>query len=576
MSPNIAASFCSALICVLFLLERDRKSRVSWAMWIPVIWLTIAASRSVSQWLGGVVRETQDQVVEGNLLDALIFLGLTVAGLMVLIGRRRQVRALLRANAPLLTFLGYCALSVMWSDYPLSSFKRWFKAVGDLIMILIVVTDPEPTAAIKRFLSRPGFLLVPLSILFIKDFPSLGRGYSAWTGEAYNNGVATQKNGLGYICLIFGLASFWCLIEALRKRGRARTNKPIIANLMLLALALWLFQMAHSATSFSCFLIGAGFITVTTLFRKFRQPVTAQLLVGFVLFVVVYGMILNPAAGLTEAVGRDATLTGRTSIWHRALALVTNPLFGTGYESFWTGTRLLRMSDNAWERPGQAHNGYLDVYLNLGWVGVGLLGFAMFTGLRSFAKTLRWDQGMDRLKLGFFVIAAIYNLTEHAFRELHPVWIVFLLAIIVVPKSLHEGAAKRPPTQPGRIPLAEEDPKEASLSALATRGVPLIKDISLDERKYLHMRTLADLFARDKITSLAISGAARMLRRMQKVTVAAGWQAGVARPVKRLLSQFFQQAGVFGSFTLKRHLGFKQAFGPQCPETRMFGVLVRS
>ena len=45
------------------------------------------------------------------------------------------------------------------------------------------------------------------------------------------------------------------------------------------------------------------------------------------------------------------------------------------------------------------------------------------------------DPAAARLGLAYFVAALSYNLTEHAFRELHPVWIAFLLAITAVPKT---------------------------------------------------------------------------------------------------------------------------------------------
>ena len=92
----------------------------------------------------------------------------------------------------------------------------------------------------------------------------------------------------------------------------------------------------------------------------------------------------------------------------------------------------------------QAHNGYLDVFLNLGWVGVALLGLVVARGYGNVFRALRRDPVAGRLKLAFFVVALLYNLTEHAFRELHPMWIVFLLAITVVPEPSTE--ARRSPS----------------------------------------------------------------------------------------------------------------------------------
>jgi exopolysaccharide production protein ExoQ len=371
--------------------------------------------------------------IEGSPLDALIFAGLFAAGVLVLFTRGQPVRAFWRSNGPLLVFFAYCAVSVLWSGYPFVALKRWTKYAGDLIMVLIVLTDPKPTAAVKWLLTRPGFVLIPISILLIRYYPDLGRQYSAWTGEAYNIGVGTQKNDLGRICLIFGLGSLWYLFEGFRARERGRRAGSMIAHGAVFALALWLFRMADSATSFGCFLVGGSLMAVTRLRAVARKPAVVSFLVVAVLLVGVYGLILNPAAGLTEAAGRSSTLSGRTELWGLFLQLQVNPWFGAGYESFWFQPAVKEIW-KTWERANQAHNGYLEVYLDLGWVGVALLGLLIAWGHRNVVRELPRNPETSSLKLAFFVVALLYNLTENAFRAVHPVWIMFLLAITVVPE----------------------------------------------------------------------------------------------------------------------------------------------
>jgi hypothetical protein len=123
-------------------------------------------------------------------------------------------------------------------------------------------------------------------------------------------------------------------------------------------------------------------------------------------------------------------------------------LIGAGYESFWLGERLKKIWSLSWEeRPNQAHNGYLEVFLDLGWVGAILLALVMAAGYWNITQTLQQNSRIGGLRLSFFVVAAAYNLTEHAFRELHPVWICFLLAVVVVPvESSQEGAWQRSAT----------------------------------------------------------------------------------------------------------------------------------
>ena len=286
-------------------------------------------------------------------------------------------------------------------------------------------------------------MLIPVSILFIRYYPDLGWRYSAWTGEAESVGVATQKNGLGQLSLIFGLGSFWYLLEAFRSGERSRPAGPLIAHGAILAMALWVFWMAHSATSFSCFLIGGCLMTVMTLRTVAQKPAVVHMLVGSLLFVVLYGLILYPEAGLTEAVGRDSTLTGRTEMWDLLLQVKVDRWFGAGYESFWLGPSAKEIS-TYYNNLHQAHNGYLAVFLDLGAVGVALLGLVFARGYRNVVGALRWDPEAGRLKLAFFVIVVVYNLTEHGFRELHPMWIVFLLTIINIPKNRRNKDRARP------------------------------------------------------------------------------------------------------------------------------------
>jgi exopolysaccharide production protein ExoQ len=444
MSPNLASLACCCIIVTAYVLNYDRKEQAARALWIPVAWLTICASRMVSQWISGEymgIVQSGQEFADGNSLDAFIFAALLAAGLVVLVARRRRVITLLRGNAPLLIFLGYCLISVVWSDYPFVAFKRWIKAIGDLVMVLILFTDAHPTAATKRLFARGGFLLIPLSILFIRYYPSIGRAYSDWTGDPYNIGVATGKNGLGFVCLIFGLGSLWFLLETIRRGDRGHKLGPILAHGGILVLTLWLFHMAHSATSFSCFLIGGVLMAATRLRLVIRKPALIYFISLTLLFVVVYGLFLNPGAGLTEAVGRDSTLTGRTALWGLVLPMAGNRFLGVGYESFWLGPRLEQIWKMNWEHPNQAHNGYLEVYLDLGWVGLLLLGFVIVYGYRGAIRSLRWNPELGRLKLALLIVALIYNLTEHAFRELHPVWIAFLLAVTVSPPCVRREAA---------------------------------------------------------------------------------------------------------------------------------------
>src|SRR2546428_12877696 len=115
MLQGVATIIFALGILGLFRLDRDRTSRVSPALWIPVIWLSISASRMVSQWLGGVgTLASPDALVEGSPLDALIFGRVLAAGLVVLLARRRLDRTVLRADGPVCVFLFCWGVRLLW------------------------------------------------------------------------------------------------------------------------------------------------------------------------------------------------------------------------------------------------------------------------------------------------------------------------------------------------------------------------------------------------------------------------------------------------------------------------------
>ena len=437
MPPQIATLLFAVGILGLFALNRDPKVRTSPALWIPVIWLAIAGSRMASQWItaigsGSTVYYTAGQLLDGNPFDRALLTGLLVLGVVVLIRRRRRVGTLLRANAPIILFFLYCGVSTAWSDYADVSFKRWIKALGDLTMVLIVLTDLDTSAAVKRLLARVGFLLIPASILVSKYYTHLGRGFGEG-GEALYTGVTTSKNELGGICLLFGLGSVWRLCEYFRGKWNRRRTGFLISQGALLGMVLWLFWKAQTMTALACFLMGSAILIVTCFPRFTRRTWVIRVLVVAMLLVSFSALFLGIGSGLLTTMGKDPTLTGRTAVWDLVLSLTANPMIGTGFESFWLGPRLEKIWSVYWWHPNEAHNGYIEVFLNLGWIGVSLLAVLMVTGYRTAMGALRRDTDSAGLRLAFFVVAVAYNFTESAVRIMHPVWICFLLATIAVP-----------------------------------------------------------------------------------------------------------------------------------------------
>lgn len=464
MPPVIAAVVYVLVILALFKLDWEPESRTSPALWLSVAWLLINGSRPLTAWF-----ESPNLILsaryleEGNPVDRNVYLAILAAGVIVLLRRRRAVKKILQANAAIPLFVFYCAASIGWSDYPFVSFKRWIMLLGDFAMVLIVLTDPDRSSAMKRVLTRVAFVLVPVSVLLIKYFPQLAVYYEPWTGRQLVSGVAVDKNMLGMTCLVFGLAVLYEVFSLyLHKKNRARTRR-LIAQGTILAMVLWLFSRADSMSSFSCFIMGGIVIAVTSMTRIARKPTIVHLLVAALVSVSFSVLFLHVNMGALEMMGRNQTLTGRTEIWDGLLHFSGNPLIGVGFDSFWLGARLQRI----WSAGGQlfgineAHNGYLETFLNLGWIGVTLLAVFIVVGYRNIVLSLRRDSETARIRLAFFVVAVVYNFTEAGFRTTSSIWIAFLLAATFVPSvSLRKRSHALDPTSTNNdgnhFPVADE------------------------------------------------------------------------------------------------------------------------
>ena len=453
MPKLIATVLCALGIAALFRLDRERNAKITPALWIPTVWLFIAASRNFTDWLQMGSAGGSADYTEGSPIDRAFLTTVLVLGVIVLLTRAKRAWLVLRMNGPILVYFGYCAVSILWSDFPDIASKRWFRACGDVVMILIVLSEPDWQAALRRLCARLGFLLVPLSILFIRYYPDLGRRFSRG-GRFFWVGVATDKNALGMMCLLFGLASIYRFLMVYREpKSRAR-KRMLIAQGALLLMTIYVIREADSATALSCFGLAGTVMILTFLFPWARRPAMLHAMVVAGVGIAFSALFLNLGSGLVEDLGRDSTLTGRTAIWSAALSLVHNPLLGTGFESYWIGPRLREVESQIHQGVNQAHNGYIEIYLNLGLAGVASLAALIITGYRRIIPAVRQQILAGNLRLAYFVVALAYNFTEGGFKMMHPVWIMFLLSI-AIPPSAPFVSRKRKIAKTDLAPLSE-------------------------------------------------------------------------------------------------------------------------
>ncbi|MFZ0825991.1 MAG: O-antigen ligase family protein [Verrucomicrobiia bacterium] len=436
MPPQIA--LFAILAYILWLMRKDVRYRngVSSALWAVVVWMVVIGSRPVSTWFdfGGEAGSAAEAYDEGNPFERLIYFFLMAFGLYVLSRRGVRLNQVIKSNRWLFIFFLYWGLSVLWSDAPLVAFKRWIKDMGNIVMVLVVLTEQEPLEAVRAAFARCAYVLVPLSVLFIRFYSNLGRAFHTWTGEMMYTGVATHKNTLGALVMVCGLFCLWDLSERLRDKSRPSGRAGLVGYLCLMLMTLWLLYQAHSATSSGCAVLGAA------LFFGLRlRAVQARLGhlewygfgIGF-MFWFLNSVVDVAHFVVVDVFGRDMNLTTRTEVWPMLLQKSDSFLLGSGFNSFWSGDRLAEIYD----KLGiiQAHNGYLETFLNGGLLGVLLLIILIFSAGGNIKNELLAGTEFARVRLMFLAIGVVYNCTEAAFNKMGLIWFAFLVVIIQYPE----------------------------------------------------------------------------------------------------------------------------------------------
>lgn len=415
MPPTTALILCAVLVTVLLCIERGRNRDVSVALWLPTVWLLISGSRPIGRWFefGNMVVEIDET---GSPLDRFVLATLMVLAFLVLFKRRIEWPRILQDNLWLVLLYLYLGLSVLWSDFPEISFKRWIRLSGMIPIALIILTERYPLKALESVFRRCAYILIPFSLLLIKYFPNMGVGYVAWSGEKMWVGVTSQKNGLGVLCAISAFLIMWSLHNKWRTGGFLKNSMHTSVDILVLAIAVFLlqgFQGAFSATAIGVLIVGVSTLFILSQAKSYAGYMGIVLVFG--VSVVLISLQTSDSVRLlvTSAFNRDSTFTGRTDIWNLVLEEASkNHWFGGGYGGYWyvADEMILRT-----QGVREAHSGYLEIYLAGGITGAVMFTLFLIAYCRKMLRTLRYVKEWGMFGLCFLMMILVENFTESNF-----------------------------------------------------------------------------------------------------------------------------------------------------------------
>jgi O-antigen ligase len=377
---------------------------------------------------------------EGNPFNATIDLLLIMVAFAVLARRRLRWSQAVKENGWLFAFYVFWAVSVIWSDDPFVTFKRVFRDFGNVLMVLIVLTEREPADAIKAVCVRIAYICVPLSIVLWKYYPGVGRSFTGYNGSIQMVvGVTTHKNSLGMLVMVVALFLLWDILSRMKQTDPIGDKWGMAADVFTLMMAWYLLTVVNSATSFVCVILGSALLIafMAPSFSTVRRRFEVYAVAGFAV-VGILSMTVDVKSAFFQAVERDETLTTRADMWPVLIDSQEDVLLGPGFNMFWSGERLKRLPE-AYQNFLQAHNGYLETYLNGGVIGVTLLVIVLLSAYWRVRKRLAVRSPEWCLKMVIIVVAFVHNWTEASFNKLGLLWFVALFAMMVYSRTGDRG-----------------------------------------------------------------------------------------------------------------------------------------
>lgn len=373
----------------------------------------------------------------GTLITNIIWSGIYVASFMLLRSRCNLSMDFLRRLWPLVLLLAIALFSTLWSDAPLITFLRFVAVLGSSLFGLYLATRYE----LEQQLVLLGWtfgLAAVFSVIFALAVPSYGIGAGDFEGLWL--GIYQHKNILG-INMVMGFMVFMVLSHCYSTYRWAFR--------MLAGLSLVILYFADSAASLvECMVILWTFLFLTTLYVQDRSRRTLRILVRAGVIPVVVLSILYYEQILT-VLGRDIGLTGRTALWYVVGDYIMNrPYLGYGYFAFWRGVD--GPLGDIWSTAAGGHNGFLDVWLDLGLLGLVafLIGYLIFA--RRALSLFRSDRSPESVWPLLYVIwTFVANLTDSTFmRPNRSPWLTHVVVFAAVCMRSHSLRAPKGATVP--------------------------------------------------------------------------------------------------------------------------------
>lgn len=320
-------------------------------------------------------------------------------------GYRHRTVIFFKGNILLLLSILYILLSVIWSIDKDETVRRGVALVGTTAFgILIGLTFP--LNRLITFLRMNLLIIVSFSFILAIIAPHYGT-HIGGEFDGYWRGVLSFKNQMGWVAAIFIVIWTPAYLE--------KNSRGVIFYLIGLAIGGVLLIKTNSSTGLIVCTLGLLILFIARVFKYLgllKPILIACGVVVLILIAVFFNQLLDE---LLNLIGKDLTLTGRTSIWIALLPIIEQHFYlGVGYSAFWPNVG--DFLGYSWmSLLNHAHNTYIELMVDLGVVGA-VICISFIVNAIRWSYQLMWQhQSYSILVFTIWVVVTVIGMSGKVF-----------------------------------------------------------------------------------------------------------------------------------------------------------------
>jgi O-antigen ligase len=321
----------------------------------------------------GIDRQEVYKAETSNIVNQLLYVFLFLSSMIIVIKRFDIISLFIKKEKYLSLFILLCLVSAVWSSFHVISIKRSFQLLSVYLVVINALLFIELSKLLKvlKIIVSLYLVVTVVSSLLIKE--AIDPQFGTWQG------LADHKNGLaryGFYCFLISMFFY-------REQNRLGTK---ITNYAISFVSVIVIIMTGSSTTIV--MLGLIFsismlFSIEGIFKELRIGRTIMIM-ALLFFIILYIVvnIFDPHLiyKIPAMLGKDPTLSSRTDIWAYLWSDIEKKIFlGYGYGTYWIMGSTLFASFVAviGFNVNQAHNGYIEIMLQLGLIGISLFAIIL-------------------------------------------------------------------------------------------------------------------------------------------------------------------------------------------------------